>query len=90
MVTTVDLLILSGLVSAVFVGWWHWENHTKKIPLKEFGLGAVQRVLKFEPERIRNEILKRGWLTRAQWMDINTRQVKAIETELSRRAKDGE
>ena len=80
-----ELFILAVLVSAVLVGWWHWENHAKKRPLQEFGMESVQRVLKFEPEHVQKEILNRGWLTRAEWLDMTGRQLKAIEAELRRR-----
>lgn len=79
------LLLLSGLVSAILVGWWHWENHVKQHPLKDFGMEDVQRALRFEPEPVRKQILTRGWMTNAEWLDMNNRHVEAIEAELRRR-----
>ncbi len=80
-----ELFILAALVSAALVGWWHWENHVKRRPLEEFGIEEVHRVLRFESESTRQQILGRGWMTRDQWIDINKRQSKAITAELRRR-----
>lgn len=80
-----ELLVLAALVSAALVGWWHWENHVKRRQLDEFGIEKVHRVLKFEPEKEREQILDRGWMTRDQWIDINKRQAESIAAELLRR-----
>lgn len=80
-----ELLALALFVSAAIVGWWHWENHVKQIALVEFDLNSVKRVLAMEPKAIGNAILRRGSMTRAQWVEINTAQIKAIEAELQRR-----
>lgn len=76
------------LVAIALGIWWYWDAHVKKVPLAEFGMDSVQRVLKFEPSHVRSDILKRGWMTSAEWLAINKRQVKAIEAELRRRGAE--
>lgn len=80
-----ELLLLALLVSAALVGWWHWENHVRRRPLDEFGIENVHRVLRFEPQAARDRILARGWMTRCEWIEINSRQAEAIDAELRRR-----
>ncbi|MES2877546.1 MAG: hypothetical protein V4713_03920 [Pseudomonadota bacterium] len=82
---TMDLLFLAGIISAAIIGWWHWEHNVKQTPFEEFGPEVVKRVLSFESDAFRKSILKRGSMTRAQWIKINTSQIKAIEAELQRR-----
>lgn len=80
-----ELLILAGLVSAVIVGWWHWEDHVKQVPLEEFGLETVKRVLSYESEAVQASIRQRGSMTRAQWVQMNKAQLEVIDKELARR-----
>lgn len=82
---TTELLLMAGLISAAIVGWWHWENNVKQVPLKEFGLEDVKRVLTFEPESVKNSVLKRGWMTRAQWVQMNKAQLVEIAKEHDKR-----
>lgn len=82
---TVGLLFLAGLISAAIVGWWHWENNVKQVPLKEFGLDAVKRVLSFESEAVQKAILKRGSMSRAQWVQMNKTQLVEIAKEQDKR-----
>ncbi len=80
-----ELLFLAGLISAAIVGWWHWENNVRQVPLKEFGLEAVNRVLAFESKSVRKSIFNRDSVTRVQWVQLNKAQLKAIEEELAKR-----
>ncbi len=82
-------IMLFFVVPVVLVAWWYWDSHVKHIPLAEFGMEAVHRVLKLEDSHTRTMILNRGWMTSAEWLAMNERQVKAIEAELRRRGVQG-
>lgn len=82
-------LLLFLVAPAVLFACWYWASHVKRIPLAEFGMEAAHRVLKFETSNTRTTILNRGWMTSAEWLAINDRQVKAIEAELRRRGLQG-
>lgn len=82
---TMELLFLAGLISTAIVGWWHWENNVKQIPLKEFGPDEVKRVLSFEPKSVQNAILNRGSMTRVVWGQMVSSQLKSIKEELAKR-----
>jgi acyl carrier protein phosphodiesterase len=69
----------------VFLAIWNWNERARRIPLEEFGLDAVKRVLRWESDRKRREILVRGWMTRHEWTQLNKRQLQAIQDELKRR-----
>jgi len=80
-----DLLMIGAFaIAALSAGWWWWEDR-RHVPLAEFGMETVQRVLKFESDQRREEIWERGWLTRAEWRAINKRQLSAMDAELRRR-----
>ena len=73
------------VVPLVLCAWWYWDTHVKHVPISEFGMEAVHRALKFETSHTRTMILNRGWMTSAEWLAINERQIKAIEAELRHR-----
>lgn len=74
-------LVVTGLLFAV----WFWNERVRRVPLEEFGLDNVNRVLRFESDSRRKEILVRGWMTSYEWTELNKRQMQAIEAELKRR-----
>jgi len=76
---------LAILVTAVIAGIWYWNERVRRVPLAEFGMDDVARVLKWEPEAVRRSILDRGWMTSQEWMNMNERQAHAIDEELRRR-----
>lgn len=76
-------LIIGGLISLVALICWN--NYIRRVPLAEFDIDAVQRVLKYESESYRDMIWQRGWMTSHEWISINKRQIAAIEAEMRRR-----
>lgn len=65
--------------------WWVWDDRLRKVPLEEFGIETVQRVLRFETSEYREKVWTRGWMTRKEWRDLLTRQNEKISAELKRR-----
>jgi len=82
---TESAAILSGIVTCLMGVVWYWNERVRRVPLDEFGLEAVNRVLRFEPDSKRREILARGWMTSHEWTELNRRQIDAINLELKRR-----
>lgn len=80
-----ELVILALVVSAAIVGWWHWQNNVKLVPLEEFGLPVVQAVLAFEDRATRESIMARGGMTYAEWAHMNKTRFAAIQKELDAR-----
>lgn len=64
--------------------WWLWDDF-RKVPLKEFDIEAVQRILSFENSDYRIAVWKRGWMTRNEWRNLNKKQIVDIAAELKRR-----
>lgn len=77
-----ELFILAAVISAAIVGWWHWQNNVKLVPLEEFGLSVVRSVLAFQDARTRETILARGSMTYAQWADMSRAQDAAVRKEI--------
>lgn len=75
-----------GLTAAALVGgFWYWNTRVRRIPLAEFGIENVQRVLRWETDARREAIWRRGWMTSHEWDSINARQLATIDAELNRR-----
>ena len=79
------LWAILGISAIAIVGMGIWYERFRRVPLAEFGMEAVERVLKWEPEARRKMILERGWLTSHEWMTMNRRQLAAIAAEMKRR-----
>lgn len=79
-----DYLSLVIAVVLALGGWWIWDDF-RKVPLKEFGIEAMQRMLSFEPAEYRIAVWKRGWMTRNEWRSLNKKQIVEITAELKRR-----
>lgn len=77
--------VLAIIVTALTGAVWYWNERVRRVPLEEFGLENVNRVLRWEPENRRRDILRRGWMTSHEWINLNRRQIEAINLELSRR-----
>jgi hypothetical protein len=76
--------VLAIIVTGVLAGIWYWNERVRRVPLEEFGLEAVNRVLRWETDGRRAAILSRGWMTSHEWTEMNKRQLKAIEAEMER------
>lgn len=76
-------VLIVGLL--LCVAWHIYDEWIVKVPLTDFGMASVERILKWERAEFRNQILKRGWMTRAQWQQLNRSQLKTIDDELKRR-----
>jgi hypothetical protein len=81
--TVAALAFLGAVVVATI---WYWNERVRRVPLEEFGLEAVHRVLQYESNSRRRAILARGWMTSHEWIRMNERQVEEIYAELKRRA----
>jgi hypothetical protein len=79
-----EFIVIATLSVFAFGGWWLWDDY-QKVPLKEFGIEAMQRVLSFEPANYRIEVWKRGWMSRNEWRSLNKKQIVEITAELKRR-----
>lgn len=78
---------LTGLIAGI----WFWNLRMRRIPIAEFGLNDVHRVLRFEAPEYRNRVLLRGWMTRGEWQQVLQRQHAAIADEQRRQGvADGE
>ncbi|WP_374258782.1 hypothetical protein [Aquabacterium sp.] len=77
-------LIITGLIAAL----WYWNECIRRVPLEDFGLDNVKRVLRWESDARRQEILVRGWMTSHDWTSMNRNQMAAIDAELKRRGGD--
>ena len=77
--------VLAIIVTGVLTGIWYWNERVRRVPLEEFGLEAVNRVLRWEADGRRAAILSRGWMTSYEWTEMNKRQLKTIEAEMDRR-----
>jgi hypothetical protein len=62
-----------------------WNGWFRKIPLADFGIERVQRVLRFADPDYRETIWKRGWMTSHEWTVLNKVQIAQINAELKRR-----
>lgn len=62
-----------------------WESRFRKVPLAEFGIESVQRVLRFEHQDYRETVWKRGWMTSHEWTVLNKKQIAEISAEIKRR-----
>lgn len=79
-------LSLVGLASLLLGAvWWIWDGWFRRVALADFGVEAVQRVLKWEGDAFREKVWARGWMTRREWIKLNKQQIAAISAELKRR-----
>lgn len=78
-------IIIALLIVAVPVVWLVWNRHFRVFPLSYFGIENVQRVAKWEGDEWRERVFTRGGMTSREWLEVNTRQLEAIEAELRRR-----
>lgn len=79
-------LLLIGLITLLAgAGWWAWNRWFRRVPLNEFGIERVQRVLRFEHPDFRDAVWKRGWMTSHEWAALNKKQIDQISAELKRR-----
>ena len=76
------LILLVGLSIAF---WIIWGDYFEKMPLSYYGLDVVKKVITYEPVEYQEMVLKRGWITRREWMNLNEKQIKEITAELKRR-----
>lgn len=77
-------LIITGLIATA----WYWNERVRRVPLEDFGMAAVKRVLRWETDEQRRVILERGWMTSHEWTSMNQRQAAMIDAELKRRGVD--
>ena len=82
MMDITKLILLVGLSMAF---WIIWGDYFKKMPLSYYGLDVVKKVIKYEPVEYQEMVLKRGLMTRREWVNLNEKQIKEITAELKRR-----
>lgn len=58
---------------------WGWSNVLRRIPLIDFGIENVERVLKLESDGYRNRVLHRGWLTNKEWARLQKKHQSALK-----------
>ena len=62
-----DIFIPVIIVVIVSVMLWGWSTALRRIPLRDYGMENVERVLKMESDEYRSRILHRGWITNKEW-----------------------
>jgi hypothetical protein len=77
------LLLVITIIACVSL--YVYDNWFRQRKLDYFGIGNVQRVLKWESPEQRGQIFDRGWMTSAQWTYFNKKQQADIEAEIQRR-----
>ena len=75
------VVIITFILTGLMMGGWYWNERVRRLPLEKFGLESVKRVLRWEPDCTRREILTRGWMTSHEWTQMNLRQINAINLE---------
>lgn len=78
-------LLFTVLLPILAAAIWFWNGWLRRIPLAEFGVENVQRVLRFELPDYRDAVWKRGWMTSHEWIVLNKRQITEMSAELKRR-----
>lgn len=78
-------ILIALIIAAVPVAYLVWDRHFRIFPLSYFGIENVQRVAKWEGDEWRERVFARGGMTSREWLEVNTRQLEAIEAELHRR-----
>ncbi|WP_273974733.1 MULTISPECIES: hypothetical protein [Serratia] len=78
-------IFLAVIIAAIPVAYIIWDRYFRIFPLSYFGIENVQRIAKWEGPEWRERIFSRGGMTSHEWLQVNKRQLKAIDAELRRR-----
>ncbi|HGM5391991.1 hypothetical protein [Serratia ureilytica] len=78
-------IFLAVIIAAIPVTYIIWDRYFRIFPLSYFGIENVQRIAKWESPEWRERIFSRGGMTSHEWLQVNKRQLKAIDDELRRR-----
>jgi hypothetical protein len=73
-----DVFIPLIIVIIISVMLWGWSTALRKIPLIDYGMENVERVLKMESEEYRNRVLQRGWITNKEWARLQKKHQSAL------------
>ena len=58
------------IVIVIILMLWGWSTVLRRVPLIDFGMENVERILNEESEDYRNIVLKRGWITNKEWTKL--------------------
>lgn len=50
----------------------------RRIPLNDYGIENVERVLKLESDEYRAQVLQRGWMTNKEWNKLQKKHEAAL------------
>lgn len=73
-----DLLIPIIIVVVISVMLWGWSTVLRRIPLNDYGMDNVERVLKRESDEYRTRVLNRGWMTQKEWTQLLKKHPSAL------------
>ena len=73
-----DIFIPVIIVVIISVMLWGWSTALRRIPLKDYGIEKVERVLKMESDEYRIQILHRGWLTNKEWAKLQKKHQSVL------------
>jgi hypothetical protein len=73
-----NILIPIIIVILISVILWGWSTVLRRIPLNDYGLENVERVLKLESDEYRAQVLQRGWMTHKEWNKLQKKHEAAL------------
>ena len=73
-----DIFIPLIIVILISVMLWGWSAALRRIPLIDFGIENVERVLKMESAEYRSRVLNRGWITNKEWARLQKKHQFAL------------
>ena len=73
-----DIFIPIIIVVIVIVMLWGWSTALRRIPLRDYGMENVERVLKMESDEYRSLILHRGWMTNKEWAKLQKKHQSVL------------
>jgi hypothetical protein len=79
-----EFIIPIALVIIICVMLWGWAAVLRRIPLQDFGMDNVERILNLESEQVRDRILQRGWMTNNEWAKLLRKHPSALQESAKR------
>ena len=73
-----DIFIPLIIVVIISIMLWGWSTALRRIPLTDYGIEKVERVLKMESDEYRIRILHRGWLTNKEWAKLQKKHQSVL------------
>ncbi|HSI44088.1 MAG TPA: hypothetical protein VK949_07060 [Methylotenera sp.] len=74
-----NILIPIIIVILISVILWGWSTVLRRIPLNDYGMENVERVLKLESDEYRTQVLQRGWMTNKEWNKLQKKHQATLD-----------